>query len=127
MSRRFYTTDFDEMEDLFDAQKHNLNTEGVEQLLSSLEEFRKDYNQKHFVRNETFKAAADNLKGPIRKIFVEFLERGCTAGALGHLQEVAAWRDGCVPEARQGQPVVGLGRYGRFVERLGLPSISAGC
>ena len=146
--RRFYTTDFDEMEDLYDLKKHpNLNMDGVSQLLSSLEEFRKDYNQQHFVsappreswaaagrsrepgasalrtdaersqpcggadedfpsrprpglgrswrltrapapappqvRNETFKAAADKLKGPVRKIFVEFLERGCTAEFSG--------------------------------------------
>lgn len=85
LTPRFYTTDFDEMEEMFDAKKHNLNMEGVEQLLASLEEFRKDYNQKHFVRNETFQVAAEKLKGPIRKIFVEFLERGCTAEFSGFL------------------------------------------
>lgn len=40
--RRFYTTDFDEMEEMFDLKKNpDLNMLGVEQLLASLEEFRK--------------------------------------------------------------------------------------
>merc|ERR1711976_447574 len=47
--------------------------------------FRNDYNQKHFVRNEELKAAADKIEGPTRKIFVEFLERSCTAEFSGFL------------------------------------------
>lgn len=50
-----------------------------------LTEFRTDYNQTHFVRNETFKKAADSIQGPARKIFVEFLERSCTAEFSGFL------------------------------------------
>lgn len=50
-----------------------------------LKEFRTDYNQTHFVRNETFKQAADNINGPARKIFIEFLERSCTAEFSGFL------------------------------------------
>lgn len=47
---------------------------------------RRDYNQKHFVRNEGFAEAADEIQGDLRKIFIEFLERSCTAGArLGAL------------------------------------------
>lgn len=42
---------------------------------------RRDYNQKHFVRNEGFGEAADAIQGDLRKIFIEFLERSCTAGA----------------------------------------------
>lgn len=42
-----------------------------------------DYNQKHFVRNEGFQEAADAIQGDMRKIFIEFLERSCTAGGLG--------------------------------------------
>lgn len=42
---------------------------------------RRDYNQKHFVRNEGFSEAADAIQGDLRKIFIEFLERSCTAGA----------------------------------------------
>ena len=41
---------------------------------------RRDYNQKHFVRSEGFHEAADGITGPLRKIFIEFLERSCTAG-----------------------------------------------
>ena len=44
-----------------------------------------DYNKTHFVRNESFKKAADNITGPTRKIFIEFLERSCTAEFSGFL------------------------------------------
>ena len=50
-----------------------------------LKEFRTDYNQTHFVRNDTFKKAADSISGPARKIFIEFLERSCTAEFSGFL------------------------------------------
>ena len=50
-----------------------------------LKEFRTDYNQTHFVRNDTFKKAADSINGPARKIFIEFLERSCTAEFSGFL------------------------------------------
>ena len=50
-----------------------------------LKEFRTDYNQTHFVRNDTFKKAADKIDGPARKIFIEFLERSCTAEFSGFL------------------------------------------
>lgn len=50
-----------------------------------LSEFKTDYNQTHFVRNETFKKAAENIQGPNRKIFIEFLERSCTAEFSGFL------------------------------------------
>lgn len=80
---RFYTTDFDEMADLFDLDKNpNLRMDELEAMLN---EFRRDYNQTHFVRNDTFKAAADKITGPTRKIFVEFLERSCTAEFSGFL------------------------------------------
>ena len=38
------------------------------------EEFRKDYNRHHFVRNEEFEGAADKLDPETRKVFIEFLE-----------------------------------------------------
>ena len=50
-----------------------------------LHEFQTDYNQTHFVRNESFKKAADNIQGAARKIFIEFLERSCTAEFSGFL------------------------------------------
>jgi magnesium-protoporphyrin IX monomethyl ester (oxidative) cyclase len=83
LSPRFYTTDFDEMEQLF-STKINPNLDMAE-LDSMLAEFRNDYNQRHFVRNETFKAAAEGITGPTRKIFIEFLERSCTAEFSGFL------------------------------------------
>ncbi|KAF1883216.1 hypothetical protein Lal_00030319 [Lupinus albus] len=36
-------------------------------------------------RNNEFKEAADKLDGPPRQIFVEFLERSCTAEFSGFL------------------------------------------
>jgi hypothetical protein len=138
------------MEQIF-SQKINPNLDMAE-LDSMLAEFRNDYNQRHFVRNETFKvgcgaarnacgrgtacpgnglarrsqffpapncrggrrpsscrhhhscahpslptarlgylphpdhqAAAESITGPTRKIFIEFLERSCTAEFSGFL------------------------------------------
>lgn len=83
LTPRFYTTDFDAMEEIFNPEKNpELDTAAFEALLN---EFRTDYNQRHFVRNETFKKAAEGITGPTRKIFVEFLERSCTAEFSGFL------------------------------------------
>ncbi|XP_054802145.1 magnesium-protoporphyrin IX monomethyl ester [oxidative] cyclase, chloroplastic [Prosopis cineraria] len=83
LTPRFYTTDFDEMERLFNAEiNKNLNQNEFEALL---QEFKTDYNQTHFVRNKEFKEAADKIEGPLRQIFVEFLERSCTAEFSGFL------------------------------------------
>lgn len=83
LTPRFYTTDFDEVDEIFNLKKNpNLP---MEELDAMLEEFRKDYNQKHFVRNEGFGEAADAIQGDLRKIFIEFLERSCTAEFSGFL------------------------------------------
>jgi len=83
LTPRFYTTDFEEMEELFGGEWNSqLNKEEMEAVLK---EFQQDYNQRHFVRNDTFRAAADKIEGPARKIFVEFLERSCTAEFSGFL------------------------------------------
>uniref|UniRef100_A0A7S0WI92 magnesium-protoporphyrin IX monomethyl ester (oxidative) cyclase n=1 Tax=Pyramimonas obovata TaxID=1411642 RepID=A0A7S0WI92_9CHLO len=83
LTPRFYTTDFDEMEKMFNEKMmSNLDMAEFE---ATLKEFQEDYNQKHFVRNDEFKAAADNIQGPTRKIFIEFLERSCTAEFSGFL------------------------------------------
>jgi magnesium-protoporphyrin IX monomethyl ester (oxidative) cyclase len=83
LTPRFYTTDFDEMETLFNTEiNKNLNEDEFQALL---QEFKTDYNQTHFVRNKEFKEAADKLDGPLRQIFVEFLERSCTAEFSGFL------------------------------------------
>ncbi|CAO2162171.1 unnamed protein product [Urochloa humidicola] len=83
LTPRFYTTDFDEMEQLFNAEiNKQLNQAEFDALL---QEFKTDYNQTHFVRNPEFKEAADKMQGPLRQIFVEFLERSCTAEFSGFL------------------------------------------
>ncbi|KAI3746392.1 hypothetical protein L6452_08824 [Arctium lappa] len=59
LALRFYTTDFDEMEQLFNTQMNkNLNEAEFEALL---QEFKTDYNQTHFVRNKEFKEATDEM------------------------------------------------------------------
>jgi magnesium-protoporphyrin IX monomethyl ester (oxidative) cyclase len=83
LAPRFYTTDFDEMETLFNTEiNKNLNQAEFEALL---QEFKTDFNQTHFVRNKEFKEAADKMQEPLRQIFVEFLERSCTAEFSGFL------------------------------------------
>lgn len=83
LTPRFYTTDFDEMERLFSLELNpNIDMAEIE---ACLREFRTDYNQTHFVRNDSFKAAADKVQGDTRKIFIEFLERSCTAEFSGFL------------------------------------------
>lgn len=57
----------------------------MDELEAMLAEFRRDYNQCHFVRNATFPEAAKKLTGNTRKIFIEFLERSCTAEFSGFL------------------------------------------
>jgi magnesium-protoporphyrin IX monomethyl ester (oxidative) cyclase len=112
LTPRFYTTDFDEMERLFKCARSStalsvcsfsavplkrplpppcphspeLNPQlNQDELKACLEEFRQDYNQKHFVRNEEFKQAAEQCTGETRRIMVEFLERSCTAEFSGFL------------------------------------------
>lgn len=83
LTPRFYTTDFDEMEELFSSELNpNLDMDEIEAVVN---EFRQDYNKTHFVRNAAFKDAADGIQGATRKIFVEFLERSCTAEFSGFL------------------------------------------
>ncbi|KAI9160133.1 hypothetical protein LWI28_005395 [Acer negundo] len=83
LTPRFYTTDFDEMETLFNTEINKQLNQSEFQAL--LQEFKTDYNQTHFVRNKEFKEAADKMEGPLRQIFVEFLERSCTAEFSGFL------------------------------------------
>ncbi len=54
-------SDFDEMEQIFSKEINpHLDMEELEAMLT---EFRSDYNQRHFVRNETFKSAAEKISG----------------------------------------------------------------
>lgn len=78
LTPRFYTTDFEEME------KMDISV-NEDELLAILEEFRVDYNRHHFVRNEKFDQSWDSIDGETRELFIEFLERSCTAEFSGFL------------------------------------------
>ena len=78
LTPRFYTTDFDEM------AKMDLSV-NEDELRAILEEFRIDYNRHHFVRDEQFQKSWDSISGETRKLFIEFLERSCTAEFSGFL------------------------------------------
>ena len=78
LTPRFYTTDFEEMANM----DISLNEE---ELQAILEEFRVDYNRHHFVRDEQFQKSWDSISGETRKVFIEFLERSCTAEFSGFL------------------------------------------
>uniref|UniRef100_UPI0028D03F24 Magnesium-protoporphyrin IX monomethyl ester [oxidative] cyclase n=1 Tax=Laurencia catarinensis TaxID=197326 RepID=UPI0028D03F24 len=78
LTPRFYTTDFNEMSNL----DISLNTEEFEALLK---EFRADYNKKHFIRDEEFNNSWNSLANEKKAIFIEFLERSCTAEFSGFL------------------------------------------
>ena len=78
LSPRFYTTDFEAMENM----DLSINEEELEAIC---EEFRKDYNRHHFVRNSEFEGAADKLDPETRKVFIEFLEQSCTSEFSGFL------------------------------------------
>ena len=56
-----------------------------QELEAICEEFRKDYNRHHFVRNDEFDGAADKLDPETRQVFVEFLEQSCTSEFSGFL------------------------------------------
>ncbi|GAB4540204.1 MAG: magnesium-protoporphyrin IX monomethyl ester (oxidative) cyclase [Pleurocapsa sp.] len=78
LTPRFYTTDFDEM------AKMDISA-NEDELRAILEEFRVDYNRHHFVRDEEFEQSWDAIDGETRKLFIEFLERSCTAEFSGFL------------------------------------------
>src|SRR6476619_3017935 len=78
LTPRFYTTDFDEM------AKMDISP-NEDELRAILEEFRADYNRHHFVRDAEFEQSWDHIDGETRQLFVEFLERSCTAEFSGFL------------------------------------------
>jgi magnesium-protoporphyrin IX monomethyl ester (oxidative) cyclase len=78
LTPRFYTTDFEEM------AKMDLSP-NEDELRAIIEEFRIDYNRHHFVRDEQFEQSFDHITGEKRQLFVEFLERSCTAEFSGFL------------------------------------------
>ncbi len=78
LTPRFYTTDFDAMAAMDIAVNED-------ELQAILEEFRADYNRNHFVRDEEFEQSWNHIDGETRRLFVEFLERSCTAEFSGFL------------------------------------------
>jgi magnesium-protoporphyrin IX monomethyl ester (oxidative) cyclase len=78
LTPRFYTTDFEAMA----AMDLRPNEEELEAIC---EEFRKDYNRHHFVRDGEFEGAAEKLDPKTRRVFVEFLEQSCTSEFSGFL------------------------------------------
>ncbi|HYW18723.1 MAG TPA: magnesium-protoporphyrin IX monomethyl ester (oxidative) cyclase [Nodularia sp. (in: cyanobacteria)] len=78
LTPRFYTTDFDEM------ARMDISV-NEDELQAIVEEFRVDYNRHHFVRDAEFEQSWDHIDGETRQLFVEFLERSCTAEFSGFL------------------------------------------
>ena len=78
LTPRFYTTDFEEMANM-DVSSNEAELKAI------IAEFKEDYNRHHFVRNEQFDGAWDHIQGEKRQVFVEFLERSCTAEFSGFL------------------------------------------
>jgi magnesium-protoporphyrin IX monomethyl ester (oxidative) cyclase len=78
LTPRFYTTDFNEMAAL-DVSSN------LDEVNAILEEFKIDYNQKHFIRDKEFTKSWDNFDKKTKDLFIEFLERSCTAEFSGFL------------------------------------------
>jgi len=57
----------------------------VEEIKAIVEEFRVDYNRDHFIRDKEFLNSWDFFDEKTRNIFIEFLERSCTAEFSGFL------------------------------------------
>ena len=78
LTPRFYTTDFEEMAEM-DVSGN------ADEIKAIIQEFKVDYNRHHFVRDEQFEGAWDHIQGEKRQLFIEFLERSCTAEFSGFL------------------------------------------
>jgi len=78
LTPRFYTTDFEAMAAM-DLRPNQAELEAI------CEEFRKDYNRHHFVRDCAFDGAAEQMDPETRRVFVEFLEQSCTSEFSGFL------------------------------------------
>jgi len=78
LTPRFYTTNFKEISEL-DISSNKKEIEAI------VEEFRIDYNRDHFIRDKEFLNTWDFFDEKTRDIFIEFLERSCTAEFSGFL------------------------------------------
>lgn len=78
LTPRFYTTDFEAMGNL-DVESNRAELEAI------VEEFRADYNQHHFVRDQEFTQSWAHFDKHTKSLMTEFLERSCTAEFSGFL------------------------------------------
>jgi magnesium-protoporphyrin IX monomethyl ester (oxidative) cyclase len=78
LTPRFYTTNFQEICEL-DVSSN------IDEIKSIIEEFRVDFNRDHFIRDKEFLNSWDFFDDKTRTIFIEFLERSCTAEFSGFL------------------------------------------
>jgi magnesium-protoporphyrin IX monomethyl ester (oxidative) cyclase len=78
LTPRFYTTNFKEISEL-DVSSN------IEEIKSIVEEFRIDYNRDHFIRDKEFLNSWNFFDEATATIFIEFLERSCTAEFSGFL------------------------------------------
>jgi magnesium-protoporphyrin IX monomethyl ester (oxidative) cyclase len=78
LTPRFYTTNFKEMAEL-DVSSNLKEIEPI------VEEFKIEYNRDHFIRDKEFLNTWDFFDEKTRNIFIEFLERSCTAEFSGFL------------------------------------------
>jgi magnesium-protoporphyrin IX monomethyl ester (oxidative) cyclase len=78
LTPRFYTTDFEEICQL-DISSN------IEEIKAIVDEFRIDYNRDHFIRDKEFLTKSNLFDEKTRNIFIEFLERSCTAEFSGFL------------------------------------------
>jgi len=78
LTPRFYTTNFKEISEL-DVSSNQKEIEAI------VEEFRIDYNRDHFIRDKEFLTTWDSFDKTTENIFIEFLERSCTAEFSGFL------------------------------------------
>lgn len=78
LTPRFYTTDFEEMTQL-DISSN------IDEIKAINEEFRIDYNQHHFIRDKEFIQSWEHFDEKTKSLFIEFLERSCTAEFSGFL------------------------------------------
>ncbi|NJK33942.1 MAG: magnesium-protoporphyrin IX monomethyl ester (oxidative) cyclase [Oscillatoriales cyanobacterium SM2_2_1] len=78
LTPRFYTTNFDAMATM-DIAAHQADYEAM------LQEFKADYNRKHFVRDQEFRQSWDHLDPETQESFRVFLEGSCTSEFSGFL------------------------------------------
>lgn len=78
LTPRFYTTNFQEICEL-DISSN------LEEIEAIVQEFRRDYNRDHFIRDKEFLKTWNFFDKSTENIFIEFLERSCTAEFSGFL------------------------------------------